>query len=144
MTSFVGTPCFLCSDVNIKPEESLPVRTALDAGVVTDLAADWHDSEKRWPWPTDRKEGVHQGMEGKGVSRLDVALCNASARGLVRGVEYLWAQSAAFDHVAIAVTLKCSAAVQEVLRASKPVGIDVDQHCYAIPANAKAKERVQI
>ena len=40
------------------------------------------------PGPTFRKEGVYQGMSGKGITRIDTELASAAGRAVVQAVHY--------------------------------------------------------
>ena len=67
--------------------------------------------------PTYRKEGVYEGMSGKGVTRIDTVLTNEAGKNLVKGVDYKYTRAALYDHVALEVTLDAEAAQQKARKA---------------------------
>ena len=92
---FLSTPYFLCCDLNQNPDTSLTIRTELDTGILTDLAADWAEDHAALA-PTFRKEGVYKGMSGPGTTRIDVVLANNIGSAAVQNVETVWDKAILF------------------------------------------------
>jgi hypothetical protein len=136
---FLSTPYFLCCDLNQNPDTSLTIRTALDTGILSDLAADWAEDHAALA-PTFRKEGVYKGMSGPGTTRIDVVLANNIGSAVVQSVETVWDKAILFDHTPIRVRLSISAMTQKVWRAGRPIGIEVDKVIFGT-AGKKPEEK---
>jgi hypothetical protein len=67
-------------------------------------------------------------MSGPGITRIDTILCNEVGAQIVGDVQYLWGTSGANDHVGIAVKLEGTRIQQKVVRAGRPIGINLLKH----------------
>ena len=101
---FLTTPYSLCADFSQAPDESHPVTTAVQTGLLNDLAADWCSGTEGVP-PTYRRSGIYKGMCGAGVTRIDSILANSIGAAAVTGVKYEWEGNGIFDHVPLSITL---------------------------------------
>ncbi len=105
-------PYVLMGDVNITPELSPAIVAAVNAGLIIDvghtLAERTEEGEdgdvRKVPEPTYDKNGPMPGMQGPGVSRIDVALVNPAAMAIVRDFQLRW-DLVQVDHVPIQLTL---------------------------------------
>ena len=138
---FLTVPYYLCTDLNQNPEECNPVLTAVQTGILVDLPADWAE-DKHALQATFRKEGVYKEMSGTGTTRIDTILSNVVGAAAVTGVEYIVNRAAIFDHMAVQITLSLPRMQQQVQRAGRPIGLNVDAHAYRMHP-AMAKERKQ-
>ena len=48
-SQFLTTPYFLCTDLNQDPQKSHPLVTAVETGILADLAADWSPNQEDVP-----------------------------------------------------------------------------------------------
>jgi exonuclease III len=105
-------PYLLMGDLNVTPETSPTIAAAVDAGLVIDVGHLWAEKvttdheglERRCPEPTFCRDGPAPGMEGQGVSRIDVVLANPVAAAAVRDFALRW-DLVQVDHVPAQVTL---------------------------------------
>ena len=139
-SQFITTPYYLCCDLNQDPDTSLTVSTAVDAGILVDVAADW-SRDKMNLAPTFRKEGVYQGMSGTGTTRIDVVLANITGSAAVARVDTVWDRAILFDHTPIRVRLSMNAMTQKVNRPGRPIGIDVDKCAFKNTAKGPAQRK---
>ncbi len=110
-------PYILLGDFNIDPAESTALATAVEAGLMVDLAfsitpatqdEDDPDVWTRRPQATYRKSGPFVGMDGKGTSRIDAIFANPAAAALVTDLCYEW-DLVEHDHVPLKVVLDTNA-----------------------------------
>ena len=141
--TFVELPYILCADFNTKVENSAAVTLAVEAGILHDACAEWM-AKDGGPDPTYKKSGVYRSMEGPGTTRIDSILANSTAMALVGNVEYLYPASMCQDHVAIKITLEKQRFQTKVLRAGRPVGINVDKHIYSPSKGASKAKRKEL
>ena len=140
---FVTTPYYLCCDLNQDPQDSAPVQTALEAGVVTDVVLDWAKNTAELE-PTYRHDGVFKGMNGPGTSRIDAIFANAVGQAAVARIETVWDMAMTWDHTPLKLTLDIQAMTQTVLRADRPIGIKTELHYYRPPPGASADRKKQL
>lgn len=65
--------------------------------------------------------------QGDGCTRIDAVLTNPAATMLVSEVEYLWKEAAGADHVPLRVRLQVDGMDQKILRAARPVSIQMEE-----------------
>ncbi len=105
-------PYILMGDFNVTPETSPTIAAAVDAGLAIDVGHLWaerivtdHDGlEQKCPEPTFCRDGPAPGMEGQGVSRIDVVLANPVAAAAIKDFALRW-DLVQVDHVPVQVTL---------------------------------------
>ena len=92
-------PYLLCGDFNTDPEDSDTISAAIEAGLIIDVGHEWaprvadeEDEERRRkrPDPTFSCEEPDPSMEGKGVTRIDLAFANPTAAAAVAGYFSRW------------------------------------------------------
>ena len=103
-SQFRKTPYYIIGDINITPEDSHCIATAVQSGFIFDVARDWAP-DYRHVQPTFYKPGVNPNMGGKGCTRIDAILCNAAAAKLVQALNYDWEASFGYDHLMLAAPL---------------------------------------
>ncbi len=100
-------------DINVDPERSPAIAEAVDAGLLIDVGHMWaatvegdvEGEVRKVPEPTFSPKGPAPGMEGPGVSRIDVILANPVAAAAIVGFHLRW-DLTQVDHVPIQVDLK--------------------------------------
>ena len=112
-------------DFNVNPRQSKVLHHAMAAGLVHDIGADWAANRSE-PQATFYRQGVYEGMQGKGTTRIDAILGNKAAAHLVSAVNYHWDHSMGYDHVRVSVTLSCQAFVQPMCIIGKPQPIYIE------------------
>ena len=122
---FKEEPYYLFGDFNISIEGSAVLTKSIQGGIIFDLASEWAPAGQG-PTPTFRREGVSQGMQGSGTTRIDFAMANYVGSHIVDAVNFLWDESSGFDHVAIQVDIDLKGTKQEIYKLKKPPKIDVE------------------
>ena len=135
---FIGTPYYICTDANTNPQMCRAWREMLDKGLITDLPYEWGNGSPEY---TYRNQGVYKGMSGPGITRIDTILCNEVGAQIVGDVQYLWGTSGANDHVGIAVKLEGTRIQQKVVRAGRPIGINLQKHKFKSGEHDTQRER---
>ena len=74
MLQFPHVPYFIMGDFNINPQCSRVISKMVSNGIVHDVLLDWQHGAL--PQPTFCRDGVHLGMSGSGVTRIDAVLSN--------------------------------------------------------------------
>ncbi len=105
-------PYIIMGDINVEPEASPAVSAAVDSGLLVDVGhlfasktgIDEQGLAVKCPEPTFDKKGPMPGMEGTGVSRIDVALANPAAVSAIKSFDLRW-DLVQVDHVPIQITL---------------------------------------
>ena len=95
--TFTTTPYFIGTDANADPQICRAWRELLDKGMIYDLPYEWADGT---PGFTYRNEGVYDGMDGPGITRIDTIISNEVGSQLATDIKYCWDTSGANDHVA--------------------------------------------
>ncbi len=106
-------PCLLCGDINVNPLDSPAVAQAVDEGLLIDVGYLWatrqeQNQDGEWvrkPEPTFAQGTPPvQGVDGPGVSRIDVILANPAAAAMIVDFKPRW-DLIQVDHVPLQVKL---------------------------------------
>ena len=114
-----NVPVVLIGDVNVPPETSLAVSSAIMTGRWVDAACSIAAARGEAPDPTCFVHDVSAG------SRIDVILCNSTASGMLMDFG-LVGDSGLPVHLPVACKLRLQAASQIVKRSLKPLRIPLD------------------
>jgi len=110
--SFPNTPYFIVGDINVNPQTSHEIRQSVIAGTIHDIAAEWTPAGSAIQ-NTFSKTGIHIGMEGNGITRIDALLSNFTGAHIVYNFEYVWDDANGFDHLPFRITINHNAFTQK-------------------------------
>ena len=132
-------PYVINCDLNINPYSSPAINAAIKAGM-------WIDVSQRFGIldpdgnvkPSFNRTGVFDGMNGSGITRIDIVLVNKAANFMLIDAQYMYEWAVA-DHVPHKLTFSCER-YHDCMRAwCIPASIDVDM---ATPLNDVQSDNV--
>ncbi len=109
-------PYILMGDFNVEPSQSAAIMAAVDMGLMFDLGHMFAEKVERdeqgeavkCPEPTFDRNGPAPGMQGSGVSRIDLAFANPAAVSSITSFHHRW-DLVQVDHVPIQIILDLAA-----------------------------------
>ena len=118
-------PYILMGDININLADSEAIASAVQAGILVDVAFATRNGCE--PSPTYRRSGPYEGMtEDEGnVSRIDVILANPVAAAAVTSFNYRWDLTVS-DHVPLEVNLALGSFEKSTMAFDGPSPIKTD------------------
>jgi hypothetical protein len=119
---FGDVPYIIATDLNVNPDKSETLQKAIDAQITYDIVKDAHGGS---PPMTFCRQGVHEGMQGSGVTRIDAFLINTAACHVFNKVRYDYRSGKTFDHVPINLTLSLEKFEDYIKVASRPAELNV-------------------
>lgn len=115
-------PYYICTDLNLDPELSAALQTAIIDEWVYDVVKDAYNG---LPPPTYSKNNVAEDTQGPGVTRIDTILTNEAAANACTNICYQYGIAKTFDHVPIQLTINAEKFSDEITVAVQPVQLDV-------------------
>jgi len=104
----------------VNPSRSKEVSQSVLNGSIRDIAADWTPRNSTIQ-NTFSKTGIHPGMEGTGITRIDALLGNMPASHITYNFEYLWEHATGFDHLPFRITISHKAFTQLITTLRQPL-----------------------
>jgi len=101
-TPFPSTPYFV-GDINVNPSKSKEINSLVLSGAIRDIASEWTPPDS----PIQNaflNTGIHPGMEGSDITRIDAPLGNIPAAHIVHNFSYVW-DAISFDHSPLCITI---------------------------------------
>jgi exonuclease III len=126
-------PYLIMGDINVDPEMSAAVASAVDQGCLVDIGHEWAeqvqgdeagDHPRKMPEPTFNKhEPPQPGMSGPGVSRIDAILANPVAASAVKAFYHRW-DLVQVDHVPLQVDIELGELAANVIKQKTRGNVD--------------------